>query len=295
MTFSIIMPYYKHLKTIKRALQSVLTQLEQDFEIIIIDDGSKDNVLSLINEFNDKRIMYLESEHLGVSHARNFGIKQAKGDYICFLDSDDFYMNHHLAVLKKQIDRNPYSNFFVTNHHQLSKKSNPFKALKFKDEILKVKNYFEFTLNKMEVIHTNSVCIKKDILKDHLFEEGISHGEDHDLWCRLAIFNEIIFINHVTTVYDNQESILTNIKEVPRWVFIDRQDQLNTLKIEEEIKNSLNIFIERKKLTEVRKLIKYRQTKEARKTLKELRQIKGIIFPFIITKIAITFPFMIKK
>jgi glycosyltransferase involved in cell wall biosynthesis len=279
------MPYYKHLKTIKRALQSVLTQLEQDFEIIIIDDGSKDNVLSLINEFNDKRIMYLKSEHLGVSHARNLGIKQAKGNYICFLDSDDFYMNHHLAVLKKQIDRNPYYNFFVTNHHQLSKKSNPFKALNFKDEILKVKNYFEFTLNKMEVIHTNSVCIKKEVLKDHLFEEGISHGEDHDLWCRLAIFNEIIFINHVTTVYDNQESILTNIKEVPRWVFIDRQDHLNQLNLDLTIKKNLNQFIERKKLSEVRKLIRYQRIHEAKLEIKSINSHQGFSIQYWITKI----------
>ena len=128
-----------------------------------------------------------------------------------------------------------------------------------------------------------------------MFEEGISHGEDHDLWCRLALFHPIMLINHVTTVYDNKESQLTNIKEVPRWIFIDRQDELNTLDLIEDIKQSLNIFIERKKLNEVRKLIRYKRLKEAKAGLKEIRSKKGIFIPYVLTKLAIRFPFMIKK
>ena len=295
MTFSIIMPYYKHIKTIRRAIQSVIKQREQDFELIIIDDGSKDDVLSFIRDLVDTRIIYLETEHLGVSYARNVGIKHAKGNYICFLDSDDYYLSHHLEVLKTHIMKYPDINFFVTNHHQLSKKRDPFQSLHFEQDVLKIDNYFEFTLNQLEVIHTNSVCLKKEILKDTLFEEGISHGEDHDLWCRLALFHQIVLINHVTTVYDNKESQLTRIKEVPRWIFIDRQDELNTFDLKEEIKKSLNIFIERKKLTEVRKLIRYKRLKEAKAGLKEIRRKKGIFIPYVLTKLAIRFPFMIKQ
>jgi len=295
MTFSIIMPYYKHIKTIRRAIQSVINQSEQDFELIIIDDGSKDDVLSFIRDLVDTRIIYLETEHLGVSHARNVGIKHAKGNYICFLDSDDYYLYHHLSVLKTQIMKHPDMNFFVTNHNQLSKNRDQFLSLHFEQDVLKIDNYFEFTLNQLEVINTNSVCLKKEILKDTLFEEGISHGEDHDLWCRLALFHPLMLINHVTTVYDNQDSQLTKIKEVPRWIFIDRQDQLNTLDLKEEIKRSLNIFIERKKLTEVRKLIRYKRLKEANAGLKEIRSKKGILMPYVLTKLAICFPYMIKQ
>lgn len=295
MTFSIIMPYYKHIKTIRRAIQSVLNQSEQDFELIIIDDGSKDDVLSFIRDFIDDRIIYLETEHLGVSHARNVGIKEAKGTYICFLDSDDYYLSHHLEVLKKQMIQYSDINFFVTNHKQLSKKRDPFASLHFEHDRFIINNYFDFTLNQLEVIHTNSVSVKKTILKDTLFEEGISHGEDHDLWCRLALFHPIMLINQVTTVYDNQESQLTKIKVVPRWIFIDRQDVLNKLDLREDIKRSLNIFIERKKLTEVRKLIRYKRTKEAKEVLREINSKKGIFMPYLLTKLALTFPFMIKR
>ena len=289
MTFSIIMPYYKHIKTIRRAIQSVINQSEQDFELIIIDDGSKDDVLTFIRDLVDTRIIYLETEHLGVSHARNVGIQHAKGNYICFLDSDDYYLSHHLSVLNTQIIKHPDMNFFVTNHNQLSKKRDSFQSLHFEQDVLKIENYFEFTLNQLEVIHTNSVCLNKEILKNTMFEEGVSHGEDHDLWCRLALFHQIVLINHVTTVYDNKESQLTNIKEVPRWIFVDRQDELNTLDLKEDIKQSLNIFIERKKLTEVRKLIRYKRLKEAKAVMKTISSYQGFFISFLITKFILLF------
>jgi glycosyltransferase involved in cell wall biosynthesis len=295
MRFSVIMPYFKHLKTIRRAIQSVLHQSEQDFELIIIDDGSKDDVQSFIRDLIDPRIKYLETEHLGVSHARNIGIKQAKGNYICFLDSDDYYLSNHLAVLSQKITEYPEINFFVTNHKQLTKKRNPFESLHFEHGILKIDNYFDFTLNQLEVIHTNSVCLKKEILKDTFFEESINHGEDHDLWCRLALFHTIVFIDDITTVYDNQASILTNIKEIPRWYFIDRQEALNALDLREDIKISLNMFIERKKLSEVRKLIKYKKLDKAKEVIQEIKNSKGFRVPYILTKLVLKFPFIIKK
>ncbi len=88
---SIIMPAYNAEKYIAEAIESVLKQDYPNFELIIINDGSKDKTESIINSFDDKRIKYYSQENKGVSAARNLGLKNMIGDFFCFLDADDFY------------------------------------------------------------------------------------------------------------------------------------------------------------------------------------------------------------
>lgn len=86
---SIVIPCFNSQDYIKSTLQSILNQSEKNFEILIINDGSTDNSLKVINQFNDKRINIISQENQGVSAARNYGLKLAKGNYILFFDSDD--------------------------------------------------------------------------------------------------------------------------------------------------------------------------------------------------------------
>jgi len=85
---SIIIPTFNRADWIKAAIESVLKQTYQNFELLIIDDGSTDNTKKIIS-FCDKKIKYYFQKNKGPSAARNFGIKEANGKYICFLDSDD--------------------------------------------------------------------------------------------------------------------------------------------------------------------------------------------------------------
>lgn len=88
--FSIIIPLYNKAHTIINTLNTVFNQTCQDFEIIIVNDGSTDNSLQLIRQnFNDKRIKIINQENAGVSAARNKGIQESQGDWISFLDGDD--------------------------------------------------------------------------------------------------------------------------------------------------------------------------------------------------------------
>lgn len=92
-TVSIIIPTYNRSKTIKRSINSVLYQTYDDFEIIVIDDGSSDGTDKVIKEFNDSRIKYVRHElNRGASAARNTGIKLSRGKYIAFQDSDDVWV-----------------------------------------------------------------------------------------------------------------------------------------------------------------------------------------------------------
>ena len=93
MKYSIIIPVYNVEKYLKQSIQSVLDQSYEDFEVILIDDGSTDKSPAICDELaeKDERVKVIHKQNGGVSSARNEGIRQAKGDYILFLDADDWY------------------------------------------------------------------------------------------------------------------------------------------------------------------------------------------------------------
>lgn len=106
---SIIVPVYNSSKTIERCLNSLVNQTIKDIEIIIVNDGSTDNIETIIKEYekNYKDIIkYYFKENEGVAKARNFGIEKAKSDYILFVDADDYIDIHLIEYLKPYIDKN---------------------------------------------------------------------------------------------------------------------------------------------------------------------------------------------
>lgn len=102
---SVIIPVYNVEKYLKKSIDSVLNQTFQNFEIILVDDGSTDNSGIICDEYaeKDNRIKVVHQKNAGVSVARNLGIEKSKGNYICFLDSDDWYSNNALEEFIKLI------------------------------------------------------------------------------------------------------------------------------------------------------------------------------------------------
>ena len=97
--FSIIIPLYNKEKDIKKTLKSVLNQSFEDFEIIIINDGSTDNSEEIVKSIIDKRIFLYTKNNEGVSIARNYGVEKATSGFIAFLDADDYWHPNHLENL----------------------------------------------------------------------------------------------------------------------------------------------------------------------------------------------------
>ena len=102
--FSIIIPVYNVEKYIKRCLDSVFNQSFKDFEVIVVNDGTKDNSMDIVENYNVKIIT---QKNQGLSVARNIGVKKAKGEYIIFLDSDDYIEKDLLKNINKSLDNNP--------------------------------------------------------------------------------------------------------------------------------------------------------------------------------------------
>ena len=116
MKFSIVIPLYNKEKHVARAINSILNQTYQDFEIIIVDDGSTDFSYEEVKKINDPRIKIIRQKNLGVSSARNTGIKEAKNNYIGFLDADDKWKPDFLETIKKLIKDFPGAGAYATSY-----------------------------------------------------------------------------------------------------------------------------------------------------------------------------------
>lgn len=185
---SVIIPLYNKEMYISDTIQRVLQQSFQNFEIIVVNDGSTDRGPEIIRSIGNGRIRLIEKENGGVSSARNRGIEEAIYDYVAFLDADDEWLPNHLEILSQLIEKyGDRADVFVTNFARKYPNGNviPNRTC---DELSEgiVENYFKKALSK-SVIHTSCVCVKKDVFnKIEKFKTFLKNGEDIDVWVRLA-------------------------------------------------------------------------------------------------------------
>ena len=113
MRFSVVIPVYNKADTILETIQSVLMQSCEDREIVVVDDGSQDDLDRALQPVCEQ-IRIIRQKNAGVAAARNRGIQESQGEYICFLDADDLWMPEHLETLNNTIDANPGTKFVST-------------------------------------------------------------------------------------------------------------------------------------------------------------------------------------
>jgi len=125
---SVILPTYNRAWTLKTAIDSVLSQVYPNIELIVIDDGSQDNTQELLKEYNNK-ITILFQENAGVSSARNFGIKKSRGEFIALLDSDDAWDKRKISCQIEFFKANPKAlicqteEIWIRNHKRVNPKT----------------------------------------------------------------------------------------------------------------------------------------------------------------------------
>lgn len=181
---SVIIPTYNRAKYLPRAIESVLGQTHTDLELIIVDDASTDETQAYINSLADNRIrVILHSKNLGVSSARNTGIKAAKNNWIAFLDSDDEWLPHKLKTQLEFIKNNPGIKAIHSNEQWVyngDKKAQPKKYKRYSGWI------FDKCISICCVGPSTSL-VHKDVFEDvGLFNEAFPVCEDYDLWLRVS-------------------------------------------------------------------------------------------------------------
>lgn len=178
MKYSIIIPVYNSETFLNKCLDSVLNQSFDDFEAIIIDDGSSDNSLQICEKYakKDNRLRVFHQENRGVSAARNFGLKEAEGEYIVFLDSDDYISEHYLEEFSKYD-----SDCIIRGYSRFGDLRSEFMPnLTHYNGKTSVKNYIKNKFGGFESRGILSKAIKRDIVQKNniQFDEKLRFGED---------------------------------------------------------------------------------------------------------------------
>ena len=189
---SVIIPTHNRLIMLKRAIDSVLNQTYQQFEIIIISDGSSDNTNSFLQSCSNPKVSsYFNEISKGASHARNVGIKHAKGEYIAFLDDDDEWFNFHLEVLMKKIENSNPNVGLVYGWIDYYKND---KIIDSKYPTLKGDIFLEM-LDRQPITNSSVLMIKSSVLtKIKGFDEKLLRGNDGDFIRRISKFFHVDFV-----------------------------------------------------------------------------------------------------
>lgn len=174
MKVSVVIPCYNSSKTIETCIESVFNQSFLPYEIIVIDDGSSDNTLKILEKLktgNIHNIIFniLSQENCGPSVARNNGVEHAQGDWIAFLDSDDYWLENNLNIANEFIKKNPRFSLLGGGSKSREGEYITFKKLLFK-------NYFK----------TSSTIIKKECILKYPFNENQKFSEDYRTWLSVS-------------------------------------------------------------------------------------------------------------
>ena len=215
---SIIIPTYQRCSKLKIALKSVFSQTYDNYEILIIDDGSKDGTKEMVESFNDERIFYIWQNHSGCpANPRNKGIKAAKGEWVAFLDSDDWWSPNKLKNCMH------YSNNEVDLiYHDLeiaSDKQNFFKRKIIKTRQLKKPVLIDLLLNG-NLISNSSVIVRRKFLISVGYideREELTAAEDYHTWLKISkLTDKFLYIPQQLGYYfDHSQNLSKKNMSIP--------------------------------------------------------------------------------
>ncbi|MCD6296628.1 MAG: glycosyltransferase family 2 protein [Deltaproteobacteria bacterium] len=180
---SVIIPTFNRAERVARAISSVIDQTFADFEIIVVDDGSQDNTEHTAAQFGESITYIAHTSNLGVSAARNTGIKKSASPFIAFLDSDDHWLPQKLSVQVEFFNNHPQAVACQTEETWIrnGRRVNPKKK-----HLKPSGNIFEPSL-KLCLVSPSAVMLKRTLLEEvGLFDEDLPACEDYDLWLRIA-------------------------------------------------------------------------------------------------------------
>jgi len=208
-TVSVIIPLYNKAPYIQRAIDSVLFQTFQDFEILIIDGGSTDGGLDVLKRYSDeRRIRLIHQKDKGVSSARNLGIINSHSEMIAFLDADDEWLPIHLDTIISLREKYPHAGAYVTSYRFVESNGVTIEP-KYKEippapwEGI-IQNYFRSALGDAP-IWTSVVCVPREILLEvGCFNPEAEFGEDLDLWGKIALKYPIAFSTKLGAIYHRE-------------------------------------------------------------------------------------------
>ena len=215
--YSVIVPLYNKAPYVRHALESVFAQTYKDFECIVVDDGSTDGSLDIVRAINDEmsrdkslnephtlndgRFKIFSQANAGVAAARNNGVAKSRGEYLCFLDADDWWEPEMLEEMDKLIREYPEAGLYATNYVYY-KPGKTHVALNIERGYM---NYPEAYLHSIAMpVWTGAACMPRKVFAEMgEFPEGIKLGEDFLLWAKTALHYPVAFCEKALAYYNN--------------------------------------------------------------------------------------------
>ena len=198
---SVVIPLYNKEKSIERTIQSVLSQTYKDYELVVVNDGSTDRSLEVVERMKVERIKVVSQTNVGVSAARNRGVKEAKGEYVAFLDGDDIWDPKFLEEAAKLIHDYPTGviyglglGYIANGVRYLSDEYVPrdFRGV--------VKDLWNDPNTMMAWSGSSTICPRELALRTPANEQ-LTHGEDLDQWLRLMLQGDAVVYNKTLAYY----------------------------------------------------------------------------------------------
>jgi glycosyltransferase involved in cell wall biosynthesis len=192
---SVVIPTYNRARYLKRAIQSILDQTFQDFEIIVVDDGSTDETPETVKAFQDARIGYFRHDtNRQEARARNTGVRNSVGEYIAFLDDDDTWLPQKLAMQVNLLDKSP-SKVGAVYCSALQVDGETGRVL-FQWNAKKRGNIFRDLSEQNWIGIPSNIILRRQCFDTlGLFDEQIEFGLDYDMWVRVAKAYEFDFLS----------------------------------------------------------------------------------------------------
>jgi glycosyltransferase involved in cell wall biosynthesis len=192
---TVVIPTYNRCDFLKAAIDSVLSQTFQDFELIVVDDGSTDNTIDLIRSYGDS-LVYLKHDNQGPSAARNRGIEASRGDLVAFLDSDDRWHPEKLHIQVEAMEEEP--RYLISHTGEIWYRNEELLRQKKKHE--KLPGYiFERSLS-MCMVSMSTVIARRELFDlIGYFDERLPCCEDYDLWLRASLRYPFLLIDQPLT------------------------------------------------------------------------------------------------
>ncbi len=228
---SVIIPMYNAAKHLNRSFVTIINQTYKNLEIIVVNDGSIDNTLEMVENFqkNDSRIIILNLNKSGVSHARNEGLKIASGDYIQFVDADDeLELNYFELQLKLLEDTN--SDCVICNN------VHPFFYTHFTDRVYDMndkKDFFEFYQHTFAPTLPWSKLYRREVLEGVFFDENLTFAEDEAFFCkcmlkikRIGTTSKVLYHYYMATKENNGDQSSTLNQGINKAAFWDNNSSL---------------------------------------------------------------------
>ena len=237
---SVIIPLYNKVQYIRRTIESVLSQTIQDFEVIIVNDGSTDGGEMIVEEYDDSRIHLINQVNQGVSAARNQGVHVACSELIAFLDADDEWKPEHIEILLRLQNKFPEADVFGTAYQVITPHKRYSRVLDAEKGERILKSYFEERVQagiQNYFLMTSAVAVHKSLFQRiGGYHTHFVVGEDLDLYERLAIHSKIAYSPAISAIYHNE--LPNNTRHLVRSLPFIKWDNIDKLCEEVNSKNN---------------------------------------------------------